>query len=65
MQTVKPFTSKITVENLDRSTPPASAKSAMKVVALGASKGHRLRFVAEGDDAQQAIEALQKQLPKV
>ncbi|MEG9482439.1 fused PTS fructose transporter subunit IIA/HPr protein [Mannheimia sp. HC-2023] len=60
VQTVKPFTSKITVENLDRSTPPASAKSAMKVVALGASKGHRLRFVAEGDDAQQAIEALQK-----
>lgn len=65
VQTVKPFTSKITVENLDRSTPPASAKSAMKVVALGASKGHRLRFVAEGDDAQQAIEALKKQLPKV
>ncbi|MEG9545300.1 fused PTS fructose transporter subunit IIA/HPr protein [Mannheimia sp. HC-2023] len=60
VQTVKPFTSKITVENLERSTPPASAKSAMKVVALGASKGHRLRFVAEGDDAQQAIEALQK-----
>ncbi|WHP46769.1 fused PTS fructose transporter subunit IIA/HPr protein [Mannheimia bovis] len=60
VQTVKPFTSKIMVENLDRSTPPASAKSAMKVVALGASKGHRLRFVAEGDDAQQAIEALQK-----
>ncbi|MFA9487925.1 MULTISPECIES: fused PTS fructose transporter subunit IIA/HPr protein [unclassified Mannheimia] len=60
VQAVKPFTSKITVENLDRSTLPASAKSAMKVVALGASKGHRLRFIAEGDDAQQAIEALQK-----
>ncbi|MFA9499657.1 fused PTS fructose transporter subunit IIA/HPr protein [Mannheimia sp. E30BD] len=60
VQAVKPFTSKITVENLDRSTLPASAKSAMRVVALGASKGHRLRFIAEGDDAQQAIEALQK-----
>lgn len=60
VQTVKPFTAKITVENLDRATAPASAKSAMKVVALGASQAHRLRFVAEGEDAQQAIEALQK-----
>ncbi|MDD0824732.1 fused PTS fructose transporter subunit IIA/HPr protein [Mannheimia sp. AT1] len=60
VQTAKAFESKITVENLDRNTPPASAKSAMKVVALGASQAHRLRFVAEGEDAQQAIEALQK-----
>ncbi|QLB15039.1 PTS fructose transporter subunit IIA [Mannheimia granulomatis] len=60
VQTVKPFTAKITVENLDRATAPASAKSAMKVVALGASQAHRLRFLAEGEDAQQAIEALQK-----
>ncbi|AWW34471.1 PTS fructose transporter subunit IIA [Mannheimia varigena] len=60
VQTAKAFNSQITVENLDRQTPPASAKSAMKVVALGASLGHRLRFVAEGDDAEQAIEALQK-----
>ncbi|HHW7506773.1 TPA: fused PTS fructose transporter subunit IIA/HPr protein [Mannheimia haemolytica] len=60
VQTVKPFSSKISVENLDRNTAPASAKSAMKVVALGASQGHRLRFVAEGEDAQQAIEALQQ-----
>ncbi|QIM66394.1 PTS fructose transporter subunit IIA [Mannheimia granulomatis] len=60
VQTVKPFTAKITVENLDRATAPASAKSAMKVVALGASQAHRLRFVAEGEDAQQAIETLQK-----
>ncbi|STY62900.1 fused PTS fructose transporter subunit IIA/HPr protein [Mannheimia haemolytica] len=60
VQTVKLFSSKISVENLDRNTAPASAKSAMKVVALGASQGHRLRFVAEGEDAQQAIEALQQ-----
>lgn len=60
VQTAKAFTASITVENLDRNTPPVSAKSTMKVVALGASKAHRLRFVAEGEDAQQAIEALQK-----
>ena len=60
VQTLKPFTAKINVENLDRGTTPANAKSTMKVVALGASKGARLRFVAEGEDAQQALEALAK-----
>ena len=60
VQTLKPFTAKINVENLDRGTTPANAKSTMKVVALGASKGARLRFVAESEDAQQAIEALAK-----
>ncbi|WP_341536260.1 fused PTS fructose transporter subunit IIA/HPr protein [Actinobacillus equuli] len=60
VQTLKPFAAKVTVENLDRGTAPANAKSTMKVVALGASQAHRLRFVAEGEDAQQAIEALAK-----
>lgn len=32
----------------------------MKIVALGVTQGHRLRFVAEGEDAKQAIEALGK-----
>lgn len=57
---VKKFTSKITVQNLTRETAPVSAKSLMKIVALGVTQGHRLRFVAEGDDAKQAIEALGK-----
>ncbi|WP_373766941.1 fused PTS fructose transporter subunit IIA/HPr protein [Glaesserella sp.] len=60
VQTLKPFGAKVTVENLERATAPVNAKSTMRVVALGATKGHRLRFVAEGDDAQQAIEALGK-----
>lgn len=57
---VKKFTSKITVQNLTRGSEPVSAKSLMKIVALGVTQGHRLRFVAEGDDAKQAIEALGK-----
>lgn len=57
---VKKFTSKITVQNLTRGSDPVSAKSLMKIVALGVTQGHRLRFVAEGDDAKQAIEALGK-----
>lgn len=30
----------------------------MKVVALGVKKGHRLRFTAQGDDAQAALDAI-------
>ena len=57
---VKKFASKITVENLTRASAPVSAKSLMKIVALGVTQGHRLRFVAEGDDAQAAVEAIGK-----
>ena len=55
---VKKFTSKINVENLTRGSAPVSAKSLMKVVALGVVKGHRLRFVATGEQAQQAIDGI-------
>ena len=57
---VKKFTSKITVQNLTRESEVVSAESLMKIVALGVTQGHRLRFVAEGEDAKQAIEALGK-----
>ena len=57
---VKKFTSKITVQNLTRESEVVSAKSLMKIVALGVTQGHRLRFVAEGEDAKQAIETLGK-----
>ena len=57
---VKKFTSKITVENLTRGGASVNAKSLMKIVALGVTQGHRLRFVAEGDDAQAAMEAIGK-----
>ncbi len=57
---IKQFGAKISVENLTRETAPLSAKSLMKVVALGVTQGHRLRFVAEGEDAKQAIEAIAK-----
>ena len=57
---VKKFTSKITMQNLTRESEVVSAKSLMKIVTLGVIQGHRLRFVAEGEDAKQAIEALGK-----
>ncbi|KNC90253.1 fused PTS fructose transporter subunit IIA/HPr protein [Trabulsiella odontotermitis] len=58
VNTIKQFNSEITVTNLDGSGKPANGRSLMKVVALGVKKGHRLRFTAQGADAQQALEAI-------
>ena len=55
---VKEFNSKVTVANLDGKGEAVSATSLMKIVALGAKKGSRLRFTAVGDDAQQALDAI-------
>lgn len=58
VNTIKQFSSDITVTNLDGSGKPANGRSLMKVVALGVKKGHRLRFTAQGEDAQQALDAI-------
>lgn len=55
---IKKFDSAITVTNLDGSGKPANGRSLMKVVALGVKKGHKLRFTAEGSDAEQALSAI-------
>ena len=49
------FKSKITVST-DSTT--ADAKSVLLVMAMGAEVGTVLRFRAEGDDAEEAVEAL-------
>lgn len=58
VNTIKQFESEITVTNLDGSGKPANGRSLMKVVALGVKKGHRLRFTAQGADAEQALKAI-------
>ncbi|WP_330982475.1 MULTISPECIES: fused PTS fructose transporter subunit IIA/HPr protein [Enterobacterales] len=58
VNTIKQFNSDITVTNLDGSGKPANGRSLMKVVALGVKKGHRLRFTAQGEDAQVALNAI-------
>ena len=58
VNTIKQFSSDITVTNLHGSGKPANGRSLMKVVALGVKKGHRLRFTAQGDDARQALDAI-------
>ncbi|EKS8091521.1 fused PTS fructose transporter subunit IIA/HPr protein [Escherichia coli] len=58
VNTIKQFNSDITVTNLDGTGKPANGRSLMKVVALGVKKGHRLRFTAQGADAEQALKAI-------
>lgn len=58
VNTIKQFNSEITVTNLDGTGKPANGRSLMKVVALGVKKGHRLRFTALGEDAEQALKAI-------
>lgn len=58
VNTIKQFNSEITVTNLDGTGKPANGRSLVKVVALGVKKGHRLRFTAQGEDAEQALKAI-------
>ncbi|EMZ7079148.1 fused PTS fructose transporter subunit IIA/HPr protein [Salmonella enterica] len=58
VNTIKQFNSEITVTNLDGTGKPANGRSLMKVVVLGVKKGHRLRFTAQGEDAEQALKAI-------
>lgn len=62
---IKQFDSAITVTNLDGSGKPANGRSLMKVVALGVKKGHKLRFTAEGNDAEQALQAIGEAIASV
>ncbi|MCA6998604.1 fused PTS fructose transporter subunit IIA/HPr protein [Dickeya solani] len=55
---IKQFSSEITVANLDGTGKPANGRSLMKVVALGIKSGHRLRFTANGSDAEAALKAI-------
>ncbi len=56
----KKFESTIRVSNLDGDGKEVNAKSLMKVIALGVKHGHQLQFVAEGEDATQALESIGK-----
>ena len=51
----KRFTSEIVVIKGQRE---ANAKSSLKIMTLGAKKGDEITIRAEGDDAEEAVEAL-------
>ncbi|WP_392566905.1 fused PTS fructose transporter subunit IIA/HPr protein [Utexia brackfieldae] len=60
IKVIKAFKSTVKVTNLSGSNKPVNAASLIKVVALGAKKGDRLLFTAEGPDAQQVLDAIEK-----
>ena len=60
VRTAAGFASRITLENLDRETAPADAKSIIAVMSSGVSKGHRIRVTADGADEDAAIETLEQ-----
>jgi phosphotransferase system HPr (HPr) family protein len=57
VKTAKRFSSEILVLKGERQ---ANAKSSLKIMTLGARKGDTLTIRAEGDDAQEAVDALVK-----
>ena len=55
VKAAKQFSSDIVVAKGDRE---ANAKSSLKIMTLGAKKGDSIVIRAEGDDAQEAVDAL-------
>jgi phosphocarrier protein HPr len=55
VKTAKGFSSDIVVIKGEKE---ANAKSSLKIMTLGAKKGDRIVIRAEGDDAQEAVDAL-------
>ena len=55
VKTAKRFSSEIVVAKGSRE---ANAKSSLKIMTLGARKGDKLTIRAEGDDAEEAVDAL-------
>ncbi len=60
VRTAMRFDAEVTVENVTHARPQANAKSMMEVANTGtARQGERIRITAQGDDADEALEALQ------
>ena len=59
VRTAAGFTSKVTLENLERGTAAVDAKSILMVMGAGVSKGHRIRVTADGADEDDAITTIE------
>jgi phosphocarrier protein len=60
VQTANEYDAKVQVGRLDGDL--VNAASMLAVTGLGASKGEEVRLVAEGDDAEAALDALEEVL---
>lgn len=59
VQAAARFSAEVKVANLSRDPDrQVAARSLLSVLALGVSRGHRIRLTAEGDDAEAALATL-------
>lgn len=59
VQTANKYQSDITVQNLTEDSPIVNAKSILNILTLGVMQNHEIEIVADGDDAEQALEGFQ------
>lgn len=64
VQTANKFTSVISVQNITEDSAISNAKSILSVLTLGVVQGHEIEIIAEGDDAEEAIVALESLIMK-
>lgn len=58
VKTANTFSSNIFVQNLNDMSDPVNAKSILSVLTLGVSQNHEIEIVADGEDAEEAVNAL-------
>ena len=54
------FPCSITVRNMNGEKPAVNAKSVLSVLTQGVNQGHSIELVAEGDRADEALQALKE-----
>lgn len=59
VKTANRYTSQIFVRNLTDNGEISNAKNILNVLTLGVNQGHEIEITAEGEDAQEAISALE------
>jgi len=59
VQTANKFSSDIQVQNLTDNSDIANAKSILSILTLGVCQDHEIEIIAEGDDADEALKALE------
>ncbi|MDX7992433.1 fused PTS fructose transporter subunit IIA/HPr protein [Xenorhabdus littoralis] len=64
VNTIKQFSSQITITQLDGSGIPIDGRKLMQVAGLGVKQGERIRFTAIGSDANDALTAIEDLINK-
>ena len=58
VDTIKPFKSEVKISNTHRGPKQVNARSLLNLMVLGIKKGHSVRVYIEGEDAQEALDAV-------